>query len=70
MHLVFLFMPHCSFNIFSDRKTGKGHVNSQGILRANVCNFRESVDINFCMRSVDPNGETNANQPTHLFLLP
>ena len=27
-------------------------------------------DMNFCMCRVDPNGEPNANQPTHLFLLP
>ena len=27
-------------------------------------------DMNCCMRRVDPNGEPNANQPTHLLLLP
>ena len=27
-------------------------------------------DMNFCMCRVDPNGESNANQPTRLFLLP
>ena len=27
-------------------------------------------DMNCCMCRVDPNGEPNANQPTHLLLLP
>ena len=47
------------------------------ILCANFVDQTKSVsskcsdkDMNFCMCRVDPKGEPNANQPTHLLLLP
>ena len=34
------------------------------------CSKCSDKDMNFCMCRVDPKGEPNANQPTHLLLLP
>lgn len=43
VQLVLLFMPDCSFNIFFERKTGKGHVNSQGILKGQKSALENSL---------------------------
>ena len=43
MQLVLLFMPDCSFNIFLERKSGKGHVNSQGILKGQKSALENSL---------------------------
>ena len=51
MQLVLLFMPDCSFNIFFERKTGKGHVNSQGILKGQKSALENSLLL--CLKVFD-----------------
>ena len=43
VQLVLLFMPDCSFNIFFEGKTGKGHVSSQGILKGQKSALENSL---------------------------
>ena len=68
------------YNVICAPPPGTNPSGGKGKLLLSCANFVDQTksasskcsdkDMNCCMCRVDPNGEPNANQPTHLFLLP